>query len=221
MRKASLYTNKELVIFEEQNPIFSKNQMKIINGKTPSSEIEIKKDINGNSYKSVKVGYVKALVMQVTGGNFNFQILSKEFIPASNETVVHAKLIINNFERDQFGQHYVHIKVSDKDKTVKRFPADIGNAYKAAASDAFKKCASEFGFCWDIYGQQSEKKEENKEQIDHSEKSKLKRLEHFLKECLKPEQIEEAYQSFLETYEENKHSKEMLKEHMTRVCKKQ
>lgn len=227
MRKANYFTPSELAMFNQQEPVFNKAQMKIINRKTPDSEIEIKQDESGFTYKSVKVAYVKALVSLVSGGNFSFEIKSREFIPSTREVLIEGRLTIHlpngkSIIREQFGQHYLNVKTESANNTTKTFASDIGNGYKAAASDAFKKCASEMGFCWDIYGQEhSEKKKEEQPELDHAEKKKLERLEHFLKDCKTGDDVEFTYNKYLETAEESEASKTILTKHMERVLQKQ
>ena len=53
MRKANYFTEKELELFNAHKPLFDESQMKIINRKTPASEIEVKTDRNGFKYKTV------------------------------------------------------------------------------------------------------------------------------------------------------------------------
>lgn len=223
MQKATLFTKTELKHFIHQIPIFNGDQMKIINRKTPASEVEIKTDKSGFTYKSVKASYVKALVMLVSGGNYSFEVRSREFVSITREVIVEGRLTIHlsngrSVVREQFGQHYLNIKIETQDNTTTSYPSEIGNGYKAAASDAFKKCASEIGFCWDIYGQEhaSQKKEEQPE-VSHDEKKKLERLEHFLNESTNLEQIQHNYNQHLKTAKETPASEEILKKHMKRL----
>lgn len=221
MRKANYFTPTELKLFNGQNPIFNEAQMKIINRKTPDSEVEIKTDKSGFKYKSVKAAYVKALVMLVTGGNYCFEIKSREFLEATKEVLVEARLTINGTEREQFGQHYLQLKTDITGNTTRTFASEVGNGYKAAASDAFKKCASEFGFCWDIYGQEhADNKKAEQPDLNHADKAKLERLQHFLTACKRADDVEQVYNKFLDTSEETDGSKTLLKEHMNRVTKK-
>ena len=233
MKKENHFTKNELLMFNSQDPIFSKAQMKIINRKTPEAQIEIKQDKSGHSYKSVKASYIKSLVMLVTGGNFDFEIKSSEFIPSTRETVCRGRLTIHSTEksffrsrkissfREQFGQHYLNAKTDINGNTTTTYAADIGNGYKAACSDLFKKLASEFGFCWDIYGQEhAEKKKEEQPEPNHSEKKKLERLVHFLKECKNANEVENVYNKYLESSEETEAAKTILTQHMKRFIKK-
>lgn len=224
MRNKTYFTEAELKMFLTNKPLFNERQMKFINRKTPESEIEIKTDKGGFKYKSVKAAYVKALVTMVTGGNYDFEIISEEFIPSTKETKVKARLTIRSNGqtsfREQIGQHYCNSKTDvEKNKTT-TYTSDIGNGYKAAASDAFKKCASEFGFCWDIYGQEhAEKKKTEQPELNHAEKTKLKRLEHFLKEAKTIKSIEHTYNEYLKTAEETEASKDLLKLYLTPFVK--
>ncbi len=225
MRKGSYFTPSELALFNAQTPIFNGSQMKIVNRKTPPSEVEVKKDKSNFTYKSVKAAYVKALVTLVTGGKFDFEIISEEFIQATKEVKVKARLTIHvggkTYKREQFGQHYLISKLDTENDKNTTFPADIGNGYKAAASDAFKKCASEFGFCWDIYGQEhADKKKEEAPEGSYDDKKKLERLEHFLAASNNADEIEGLYNTYLETADETEASKAILQKHYDRVLKR-
>jgi len=226
MRKSTYFSKSELEMFNSQSPIFNESQMKILNRKTPASEIEVKQDKSGFAYKSVKVAYVKALIMLVSGGNFTFEIKSRELIASTKETLVEGRLTIHtgktDISREQFGQHYLNVKSTTNEAGTKTYfnASDIGNGYKSAASDAFKKCASEFGFCWDIYGQEhAEKKKEEAPGLQHGDNKKLERLSHFLKGCAQVNEIEYVYDQWLYTAKETEDSKKLLKQHMNRVLK--
>lgn len=208
--KKHLYTPQELKIYKNGNAIFNDEQMRLINKPTPEEYTEIKTDREGFTYKSVKVAYVKTLVNLVTGGNYSFIIKSKEFIANSHEVVVEARLQIGDAIREQIGQNYLNI-VTDVTEGVKRsYAQNIGNAYKAATSDAFKKCASEFGFCWDIYGEQEFTEEQKKNiEVNYQELKKYERLDNFLKQCTNIDQLENTYERYLLTAKETAESKEI------------
>ncbi|MGD2113411.1 MAG: hypothetical protein PVG07_00050 [Acidobacteriota bacterium] len=224
MRKANYFTKSELALFEGHKPVFDPSQMKIINRKTPDSEVEIKTDKSGFTYKSVKAAYVKALVTLVTGGNFCFEVVSREYIPSSKEVIVHGRLTIwlngMTIKREQFGQHYLQLKTEVNKNVTTTYASDIGNGYKAAASDAFKKCASEFGFCWDIYGQEhADQKKAEIPEMNHADKKKLERLDHFLKQAATVSEVEHTYNKYLETAEETEASKDLLKKYLNLFVK--
>lgn len=210
MAKNNYFTKAELEIFSAQDPIFNEAQFKIINRKTPKSEIEENTDSSGNAYKSVTSAYVKALVTLVTGGNYNFEIKDQAFLSASKEIKTTARLtIVSNgktFIREQNGKSECNIPTA--------------NAYKSSASDAFKKCASEFGFCWDIYSQESTDNKTGDPELDHAELKKLERLEHFLKGCKDGDEVEGTYETYLATAKETEASKALLEKYMNLAIKR-
>lgn len=224
MRNNTYFTEAEMKMFLTNKPLFNERQMKFINRKTPEAETEIKTDKSGFKYKSVKAAYLKALVTMVTGANYDFEIISEEFILSTKETKVKARLTIRSNGqtafREQIGQHYLNSRTDVKGNTSTTYSSDIGNGYKAAASDAFKKCASEFGFCWDVYGQEhADQKKTEQPELDHAEKKKLERLDHFLKEAKTINAIENVYNKYLETAEETEASKNLLKKYLAPFVK--
>lgn len=190
---------------------------------TPKSEIEVKTDKSGFMYKSVKAAYVKKRLSIIFGWNFDFEIKSREFLKATGEVLVEGRLTIrsgnNTIIREQFGQHYTSTQTDANDGGgTTTHPSDIGNAYKAAATDALKKCASEIGICWDVYGQEhSDKKKEEQPEPDHAEKKILERLEHFLAPCNTSAALDEVYGNFSDNHTETEATKKCLTKHIERV----
>lgn len=207
MSKQKYFSESELKLFSQHNPIFNESQMKIINRKTPKSQIEEKTE-NGITYKSVKASYVKALVNLVTGGNYSFIIKEQSFLSSSKEIRTTASLTIysNNkaFTREQNGKS--------------ECTAMNANSFKASASDAFKKCASEFGFCWDIYSNDiTEPEKESSPELTHKEKTILDRVDTFLSECKSLEDLEFEYNKAYPEGKETIHSKLLLEKHLNRL----
>lgn len=170
-----------------QNSAFTDEQLILLREPTPKSEIEIKKDDNQQEYKSVRGHYMKKRMNLIFGFNYDFEIKSKQYFRNSKETLVEGRLTIRSgsfvIVKEQFGKH------SNTQET--------GNAYKSATTDAFKKCASEIGLCWDIYSQNQKEpvlvitKEES-----HNAKKITERLEHFLKIQTSEEGIDEVVEQF-------------------------
>jgi len=224
----NLFSKKELSLFNSQNPIFNEEQIKFINRKTPDSQTELKEDKNGCKYKSVKASYIKALLMMVTGGNYNFEVKSREIFELTKEVIVEARLTIvvngKTFVREQIGQHHLTpetITVTENGKQVsKSIPSDIGNGYKSATTNALKKCASEFGFCWDIYNQErSDKKKESLPALPYTEQKIIDRLNSFLIETTTEEEAFKVYVDFLNNKEETPHSKNAINKHLKTLKK--
>ena len=199
-----------------EKPIFTQHQIDLINAKTPKSEIDF-------TYKSVKAAYVKKRLTLIFGWDFDFIIKSREFLQATKEVLVEGRLTIRTQNdpiiREQFGQHYTNTATDLNDGSTTTHPSDIGNGYKAAATDALKKCASELGLFWDIYGQEhSDQKKAEQPEPDHAEKKILERLEHFLSECSTVNAVEKVYKQYSDNHEENQPALDLYRKHIAR-CK--
>lgn len=205
------------------NPALTMEQLILLREPTPESEIEIKQDAEGNSYKSVKGSYMKKRMNLIFGFNYDFQIKSHQFFPSASEAVVEGRLIIRSGEftivKEQFGKH---ILTQTGVKRGSNAPSGIGNAFKSAATDAFKKCASEIGLCWDIYTQEIEEPQ-NKEVIapeeDHAAKKITERLEHFLKMQTTPEGIDKVFSQFKDNNTVNEIHEALVEEYKQRLQK--
>jgi len=94
--------------------------------------------------------------------------LAGEFLKAGKpiQIWVQGELTVKNSKSEmtitktQFGR--AEVKYLKTDPTI---PVDIGNDYKAAATDCLKKCAAEFGIASDVYGK-AEFKELGVEVVD-------------------------------------------------------
>jgi hypothetical protein len=193
-----LFTNYQI---EHMKTAFNKEQIKLLSKPTPDKEIEIKIDEDGNKYKTVKGSYMKRQMNLIFGFNYDFQIVSREFI--SGETLVHGRLTVRSSKltiiKEQFGKNNVSFTTKTSGNRTVSSAANIGNSYKAAATDAFKKCASELGLCWDIYSQEPEepKKEvpEAKEATEQAQKI-TERFIHFLKISTSAQAVENVISNF-------------------------
>lgn len=89
------------------------------------------------------------------GFDWDFRIKSKDVI--EGYIVVEGALTgrVNGkpITKEQFGGALIKYKTKMQggQKVKTEQPLDIGNDFKAAATDALKKCAAEFGICRDIY----------------------------------------------------------------------
>jgi len=222
MKKESKYLFLADEIKSISDAVFTEKQIDLIKRKTPVSEIEIVEK-NNKRFKTVKASYMKKRMALIFGWDYDFEIKSREFIPSTKEVLVEGRLTIRSgihtIIREQFGQHYLSSKAST-DSRIGSKAIDIGNGYKSAASDAFKKCCAEIGICWDIYGQEVEQIEEQTPAIDHSDIKIVERLKHFLEECNTTVDVENIYSQFIATNEEKEVHKKLLDKHMKRTIKK-
>jgi hypothetical protein len=202
--------------------VFSNEQLIELRKPTPESVIQIKEDSDGYKYKTVTGQYMKKRLNIIFSFNTDFLIMDKEYHPASSEVVVHGRLIIRTgkvtITKEQFGKHLLTSKTTTQGNQKRTFASDIGNAYKSAATDAFKKCASEIGLCWDIYSQE---KPESEEAIlteeTHAEKKITERLEHFLKSSKTEKAIDKVVHNFKENEEMNEERDLLVKLYKSKI----
>lgn len=130
----------------------TENQLAAINAPTPAQYVKTKPGRGGRPVKFVEGGYVINKLNQVFGPlNWSFKVTErgqtdrKTEQKTDGEVWVYGELTIHDHKKGyvvtkgQTGQHPVHQNVP------------IGDAYKAAGTDALKKCASLFGIALDVY----------------------------------------------------------------------
>lgn len=127
------------------NNVFTPEQMAFLTEKTPESEI-YQKVKNGKNYRYVKGSYVKKVLNLMFGFAWTEQIISKEYYPEFNQVVVNLRLCYTGKD----GREYFKEQFGGAD--LEEGKPSLGDAFKAAATDALKKCASELGIAADVYG---------------------------------------------------------------------
>ena len=200
--------NKDYFFTEEefkdiQASAFTEEQLILLREPTPESEIEHKEDKStGFKYKTVKGSYMKKRMSLIFGFNYDFEIKSREYFQMSSEVLVEGRLTIRSGSftiiKEQFGKHILTSKTTTSGNKTFTAPSDIGNAYKSAATDAFKKCASEIGLCWDIYTQETPETEGEIKatEEDYNDKKIFERLEHFFTSQTDIEGLENVFEVF-------------------------
>ncbi len=183
------------LVESEQNKLvlqktwFSKNQLLKILQKTPKQHVYTRPGKGGRSFEYVTGVYVKKVLNYVTGWNWDFVIEDKQVFgiaEGSGQIVIQGKLIVRDpsgkhkIEKTQFGR--ADVKYLKGTST----PVDIGNDFKAAATDCLKKCASELGIASDVYGAQ-EFKEIHEDEADapREEPASKETIEKIVKACAK------------------------------------
>lgn len=185
------------------NPAFTKEQLHEIRKRTPASEVQNKTDENGRKYKTVSGAYMKKRLNIIFGWDWDFQIIDREFYASSKEVIVQGRLSIRSTSlhpiiREQFGKHYLENKTTTSGNVSRTAAVNIGNGFKSAATDAFKKCASEIGLCWDVYTNEAPEGEPEAPEMNHQDKKVFERLEHFFKACTTSEEVESTFSTFEE-----------------------
>src|SRR6476660_9125552 len=130
----------------------SEAQVDFLLQRTPKHEIKKRQGRGGLQFSYVEHGYVTERLNLVFGFNWDFEVTDKQIL--EDEVIVEAKLTV----RTPGGQTIVKTQFGGAD--IKRHasgaksgrPLSIADDYKAAASDALKKCASLLGIGLDLYG---------------------------------------------------------------------
>ena len=217
----TFYTEKGFTELEE--PILTKKQFNWIVEETPESEIEIKEDTDGFKYKTVKGSYIKKRLNLIFGFNWDFHVIDREYYSASSEVLVQGRLTIRlkkgSIIKEQFGKHYLKSQKTVSGNRTTTAPFNVGNAFKSAATDALKKCASEIGLCWDVYSQEMPESEEGmiENKTDHPQDKITERLEYFLKEQTTLEGIEKVVSNFEENEKLTEERKSLIEKYKSKL----
>ncbi|MGA7733816.1 MAG: Rad52/Rad22 family DNA repair protein [Chloroflexia bacterium] len=120
--------------------------------RTPKHEIKTRQGRGGLQFSYVEHGYVTERLNLVFGFNWDFEVTDKQIL--DDEVIVEARLTVRTpggqtIVKTQFGG--AEIKRHASGSRSGR-PLSIADDYKAAASDALKKCASLLGIGLDLYG---------------------------------------------------------------------
>ncbi|HEX8600219.1 MAG TPA: Rad52/Rad22 family DNA repair protein [Chloroflexia bacterium] len=147
----------------------SEAQVDFLLQRTPRHEIKYRQGRGGLQFAYVEHGYVTERLNMVFGFNWDFEVVDKQIL--EDEVVVEAKLTV----RTPGGQTIVKTQFGGAD--IKRHasgnkngrPLSIADDFKAAASDALKKCASLLGVGLDLYG---------RDRPDETEQAEVQKPEH-------------------------------------------
>lgn len=146
----------QLTLTTGKENFFNFEQLKKIRHSTPASMVYKRPAKGGGTWKYVKAADVILALNTTFGGFWDFSIITDEVTALemavkTKSVVVRGRLTITNpstgvsVTREQYGRKDVAFKKGTNE------PMDFGNDMKAAASDALKKCASQFGLFNDIY----------------------------------------------------------------------
>jgi hypothetical protein len=132
-------------------------QFAILTQATQADEVRYRKGKGGRQFAYTDPAYVIRTLNLAFGWNWDFEADNEETFYANSkpfEVKVRGRLTVRNGERVivkvQFGcQPVEYLQNSDT-------PVSLGDAYKGAASDALKKCASLLGVALDLYDSDSD-----------------------------------------------------------------
>lgn len=141
----ALISKNELTKVE--NSVFNAHQIQMLLKRTPRQYVQERPAKGGGKWKFVSGGYVKKALNIMFAWDWDFEILDKQIL--FNEVVLTGKLTCRSngktITKTQIGNKEIVFKKGTQD------PLSIGNDFKAAATDALKKCAAEIGIAADIY----------------------------------------------------------------------
>jgi hypothetical protein len=130
----------------------SEAQVDFLLQRTPRHEIKTRQGRGGLQFSYVEHGYVTERLNLVFGFNWDFEVTDKQIL--EDEVIVEARLTVRTpggqtIVKTQFGGAEIKRHASGAKNGR---PLSIADDYKAAASDALKKCASLLGIGLDLYG---------------------------------------------------------------------
>lgn len=138
--------------------------------KTPANLIRQRKGRGGMTFDYVPGSYFKKVLNFTFGWNWDFQIVNQSCEGLGEtwgQVITHGRLTVKDDRghqiiKEDFGK--ADIKYLKNTKT----PMDLGNDYKASATDALKRCAVQLGIAGDVYSP-SEFKQETGENVSYNE----------------------------------------------------
>lgn len=126
-------------------------QIKAIIAPTPRDVVRKRMGPKGMTFDYVPGWWIKKKLNFVFGFAHSFEVINHAL--QGESIVVQGRFSVRNpktgqeiLRKEDFGS--AKVKFLKGTKT----PVDLGNDYKAAATDCLKRCAFQLGFCMDVYG---------------------------------------------------------------------
>lgn len=212
-KKSKKAKSKEIVISQIS---LLPQQVQTLQQKTPSLFIKERVIRGGKKAKYIEVGYVVSQLNQIFGApNWEFEVLeqgetSRKVGSSEGEVWVKGKLSVidhkNGYRvsKTQYGQHSIYTG------------NPIGDAFKAATSDALKKCATMFGIGLDVYWNQlddidSRQSKTNADKAELSPEQKFEIAKKFILSCKNDGQLVVLDEKIKDSKIYNKTQKEELR----------
>ena len=142
----------EIVKLEGNSLILDGAKLADISIPTPEEKVKYRKGRAGQIYAYVETSYVIEMLNRIFGWGWDFEILDQISIEEAIKLgmiVVKCKLTVK--DRSGHSVSKTAFGSSEVKKTKSGEIIDLADDFKAAASDALKKCASMLGICLDVY----------------------------------------------------------------------
>lgn len=182
---------KELSLVE--NNSLNASQLALLLKKTPKQYVHTRPAKGGGTWDYVSGGYVRKVLNLMFGWDWDFEVVSEQVV--GKQVIVKGKLTcrVN-------GRQIVKMQFGCKEvicRSGTETPLNLGNDFKAAATDALKKCAAELGIAADIYNKQDFKEitvnTQSNDQVN--DLTEVKRITDFIADAKTPELLVTAYDS--------------------------
>lgn len=145
------------------NNVLNEKQLAYILKPTAPQYIKQRPAKGGGQWAYISGGYVRKVLNLMFGWNWDFEIMEDKEV--HGHIVVLGRLTVRTggatITKTQYGDKdivyendYLDNGNGGKVKKKSDRVLDIGNDYKAAATDALKKCAAEFGIGADVYNKE-------------------------------------------------------------------
>ena len=132
------------------NSFLTAKQLLGILQRTPKNHIYTRPAKGGGTWDYVTGTYIKKVLNHVFGWMWDFRIAGERL--EYGQVIVKGELTVKNKKGEALVTKMQYGRADIKLKKGTKQPLDLGNDFKSAATDALKKCASEFGIASDIYG---------------------------------------------------------------------
>lgn len=150
MSEIARITEAEVSLIKDK--ILDIEQIRFLLKKTPKRFIKQRPAKGGGQWDYVSGGFVRKTLNLMFGFDWSFNIIDKQYYADAKQVVVQGRLTCNVGDRqiikEQFGSKDVVLRKIDQ------MPLNLGNDFKAAATDALKKCAADIGIAADVYNKE-------------------------------------------------------------------
>jgi hypothetical protein len=158
----------------------NREQQLVISAQTPEQFIKERKGRGNRVFRYVEGGYVVAKLNNVFGP-LNWQFTLSDQKETDKEVFVKGTLTIKDhvqgfaISKEQYGQ-------ADRNEGV-----PVGDTYKAASTDALKKCATLFGIALDVYWNQLDGATKKDKQVVEDKKKEMSEMVERSKQLIEDE----------------------------------
>jgi hypothetical protein len=130
--------------------LFNQTQIQAILAPTPREIVKSRPGKGGGKWDYVPGWWFKKKANFVFGFSHDFEIVGERV--DGNFITVKGKLTVRNPKTGDLVASKMDYGSSEIKMKKSGGPLDIGNDFKAASTDAFKRCMVQFGFAMDVYG---------------------------------------------------------------------